>query len=187
MAKEVATQYLPFAVLRRTASIGIPQSYIVGVLKKSNGADAEPSAVEVEKQFQVEKQRVGSAAKNIIMARSDDDVTVDLYPDLASAVTVLADGTLAVASGMAADTDFVDTLKKYGPQGGLALLAATGLFMLAGARSYVAFHTGRPKAKVVPSPGRLLTSSSLPCSSTMRRAMARPRPAWPFPDCWFVA
>ena len=52
---------------------------------------------------------------------------------------------------------------------------------------HVPDHTGRPNAKVVPAPGRLSTSSRPPCRSTIRLAIASPRPACPPPRCLLPA
>ncbi len=151
LARETTTQFLPFSVLRTTASIGIPRSYIVGVLKRISGSDRDPDDSEVSARLDEEKRRVRSAVRNIVMARSDDDITVDLYPDLSPAVTLLPDGTLAASVGRALPADTtVELLQRYAPQGGLALLAVVGLYMLArlarqSARDAQAFYSSRER------------------------------------------
>ncbi|MEE9296669.1 MAG: flagellar M-ring protein FliF C-terminal domain-containing protein [Phycisphaerae bacterium] len=131
LARETTTQFLPFNVLRTTASIGIPRSYIVGVLRRMSGSEQEPDENEISTRLEEEKRRVRSAVRNIVMARSDDDITVDLYPGLSPAVTILPDGTLAASVAAVSGDTPVELLKRYAPQGGLALLAVVGLYMLA--------------------------------------------------------
>ena len=41
---------------------------------------------------------------------------------------------------------------------------------------YAAFHTGSPKLNCAPSLARLMAFTVLPCNSTMRFTMARPKP-----------
>lgn len=130
LAKEVTTQQGAFAVVRTTASIGIPYSYVQGVLTKLNGADPPPTPAQIDKQFESEKTRVSNAVKTIVMAGGDEDVTVDLYPDLAPAMTMLADGTLAVGAGAVAEDKYLALAERYGPQVMLAGLAVVALIML---------------------------------------------------------
>ncbi len=130
MTREITTQQGPYGVTRTTASIGIPYSYVLSVLAKMSETDAEPSQSQIDQQFEVEKRRVGNAVTTIVMATRDEDVTVELYPDLEPAVTLLPDGTLAMGTTVAAASDVQDMLRRFGPQGGLAVLALMGLFIL---------------------------------------------------------
>jgi len=127
---ETTTERIPLTRERATASIGIPWSFVTGVLKKMKGNDEEPSAPDVDAQFKIESARVSLVVRNIIMAARDEDVTVGLFPDLKPAVTVMPDGSLMAASGVAEGSDAMQMLRDYGPQGGLAVLAVFGLLMM---------------------------------------------------------
>jgi len=127
---ETTTVRIPLTRERATASIGIPWSYVTGVLKKMNGNDEEPATSDVDARFEIESARVSSVVKNIIMAEQDGDVTVGLFPDLQPVVTVMPDGSFVAASGAADGPDTLQMLRDYGPQGGLAMLAVFGLLMM---------------------------------------------------------
>ena len=122
---------VPLTRQRASVAIGIPWSYVASVVKRLNGTDEEPSGDEVNQQFQAESSRVRAIARNIIMSRDDQDVTVELFTDLTPSVTVLPDGSVVAASGqVAADANVTGLLREYGPQGGLTLLALIALFMM---------------------------------------------------------
>ncbi len=128
LSREVTTQHPAFAVLRTTASIGIPHSYVVGLLKIAG--DDDPSAAQIKQQFSIQQRSIRDAVRNIIMADNDDEVTVSLYHDLEPAVTVGPDGMIAAAPSLMGELDVPNMLRSYGPQAGLALLALAGLFLL---------------------------------------------------------
>lgn len=127
---EITTVLLPLTPQRVTASIGIPWSYVASVVKRLGGTEEEPSPDDVNAQFSIEAARVQSTAKNIIMARDDQDVTVELFPDLGSAVAILPDGSLVATSGVSHGGELMEMLRGYGPEGGLLALAIVGLLML---------------------------------------------------------
>jgi flagellar biosynthesis/type III secretory pathway M-ring protein FliF/YscJ len=128
---ETTTVRAPMTRQRVSVAIGIPASYVAGVVKRISGTDDEPPPETVEEQFQRESQRVRAIAKNIIMARDDQDVTVELFTDLSPAVTMLPDGSLVTAaSHAAADVNALGLLRDYGPEAGLTLLALVSLLMM---------------------------------------------------------
>lgn len=127
----------PALMLRRvTASVGIPRSFIVGVFQ-AKFPQAEPPKDD-DSQFQQirdeEVARVRTSVERIVMARSGNDVQVDVYPDMNWSETggtwnATPPEIAGVQSGAGA-TDPLSMARAYGPQAGLALLAITSLFML---------------------------------------------------------
>ena len=130
LKSETTTVHLPLTPQRVTASVGIPWSYVASVVKRIGATQDEPTADEIDAQFKVESARVRAIAKNIIMARGEEDVTVELYPDLGSLVTFLPDGSAVATLGDAGGGEVMNMLRDYGSEGGLALLAIVGLALL---------------------------------------------------------
>ncbi len=128
--REVTTRSLPFAVVRTTASIGIPNSYIIGVIGKIKGTDEAPTQDEINQQFQTESARIRKAVKNIIMADADSEVTVDLFSDLRSELTLLPDGSISMPSDAAGASSFTTTMTKFAPQGVLVVMSFIAMMML---------------------------------------------------------
>jgi flagellar biosynthesis/type III secretory pathway M-ring protein FliF/YscJ len=129
LQQKTKTQQLPFAILRATASISIPHSYVANIVKKINRLEDDPTNEQVDQQFQTEQLQVRAAVRNIIMA-NDDDVTVTMFTDFSPAVTMLSDGTLAIAGDTSLGHTVQNTLRDYGPQAFLGFLALSGMFML---------------------------------------------------------
>ncbi len=127
LTSETTTVHLPLQPQRVTASIGIPWSYVAGVVKRLKGLTDEPSVADIEAQFGTEANRVRATAKNIVLARVDGDVTVELFPD---AMTIQPDGTVATAGVSVDGGGLPSMIREYGAEGGLAFLAFAGLVML---------------------------------------------------------
>jgi flagellar biosynthesis/type III secretory pathway M-ring protein FliF/YscJ len=114
-----------------TASISLPRSYFVSVYRnKLKDPKAEPKDQAEEDKFQTdivgpELKRAVAIAKNVIGAKTDDQIKVDWYddtimarmPELAAASTTFATGTLPLIS-------------QYAKQGVLALIALGALGMM---------------------------------------------------------
>jgi flagellar biosynthesis/type III secretory pathway M-ring protein FliF/YscJ len=154
LTREVTTHHLPFAIQRSAASVGVPRSYIVSVVRKVGGAETDPTEEQIQQQFDVEKRRVQAAVRNIIMAGSEGDVIVEMFPDLEPAMTMLPDGSIAVGSSLPSGMDLVGLLKEYAPQGMLVLLATMGLMTL----SRMAKRSATLAAEHAPGPTRGVSS-----------------------------
>jgi flagellar biosynthesis/type III secretory pathway M-ring protein FliF/YscJ len=114
-----------------TASISLPRSYFMSVYRnKLKDTKAEPKDQAEEDKFQTdvigpELKKALALAKNVIGAKSDEQVKVDWYddsiiarlPDLAAASTTFASGTMPLIS-------------QYAKQGVLALVALGALGMM---------------------------------------------------------
>ncbi len=131
IAQETSTIKAPFSVERATASIGIPRSYIVGILKAADPEIDVPSEEDVMRQLDSERGRIRGTVKNILMARNDEDVTVEIFHGMQPALTVLPDGTLAVTSQGSETGGVVTQAIQYVPEGGLVILAIISLFLMA--------------------------------------------------------
>ena len=114
-----------------TASISLPRSYFVSVYRnKLKDPKAEPKDQAEEDKFQAdviapELRKAVALAKNVIGAKSDDQIKVDWYddaialhlPEPAAASTTFASGTIPLIS-------------QYAKQGVLALVALGALGMM---------------------------------------------------------
>lgn len=130
LTQETTTQEFPFGLKRATATIGIPRSYIVGSVRAQSGSEDEPDAARIAAEFKTIADRVRQTVKTILMARRDDDVTVNMFTGMTPAVTFRADGTPVLASNPTTTNDIMTMLKDYGPEGGLALLAMVAMVMV---------------------------------------------------------
>jgi flagellar M-ring protein FliF len=110
-----------------TASISLPRSYFVSVYRNKH-KDAKDEPEEGQLQTEVigpELKRALAVAKNVIGAKSDDQIKVDWYddtimarmPELAAASTTFASSTIPLIS-------------QYAKQGVLALIALGALGMM---------------------------------------------------------
>lgn len=125
----------PMAVRRTTAAIGIPRSFLVGVYQ-AKYPNSEPPKDD-DKTFitirDEEVARVKAGVEKIVMARSANDVQVDVYPDVTWGETggAFTPAPVPLAAAQAGESfDPIGLARSYGPQAGLALLAITSLFMM---------------------------------------------------------
>lgn len=135
LAETETIEELPFSIKKVTAIVGIPRSFIVGIYRARN-PDAEAPRDDDAAFMAVQSQqvaRVKRSVEKIVMAKSPDDVVVDVYPDMEWTAT---GGTWSRAPGgmvVAGDDDSVDTLAmvtRYGPQVGVGALALMSMFMM---------------------------------------------------------
>lgn len=130
LARETTVQKIPFGLMRATASVQIPRSFIDSVLRRMSGTDATPTPEEIDAKYAEEEQRVRAVVKNILMTRNDDDVEVLPFYDMGTQFTIMPDGSMAVATSVAGGSEITAALRNYGPQVGLGFLAFMGLFMM---------------------------------------------------------
>jgi flagellar biosynthesis/type III secretory pathway M-ring protein FliF/YscJ len=137
LSQTETVEHFPFATRKVTAAIGIPRSFLQGVLQsqrpdaKDQPRDDDPAFTAVR---DAQVARVKSSVARIVMAKSPDDVEVDVYPD----GEWTADGggwsrtpsPSALAMQQGGMADYVEMFKTYGPQAGLAILALFSLFMM---------------------------------------------------------
>jgi len=124
------------SVKKVTATVSIPRSFIVGVYRANNPEAAEPK--DDDPKFQALRDqhiaRVKAGVEKVVMAKSPNDVQVDVYPDMEwgekgpSWQTGPA-GTAAASQGVGS-FEFLDLMTTYGPQAGLALLALVSLMLM---------------------------------------------------------
>lgn len=146
----------PFTVKKVTAAVGIPRSFVAGVVKlrhpeKSEPKDDDPEFVSVRDE---QIKRVKATVERIVMAKDASDVEVAVYPDMewsADGGSWSQPGAPPLVQAGAEGLDTFGLLKSYGPQAGLGLLALMSLFMvtrLANRASVVS--TGAYRAMVPP-------------------------------------
>jgi flagellar biosynthesis/type III secretory pathway M-ring protein FliF/YscJ len=125
----------PFTVKKVTAAVGIPRSFVAGVVKlrhpeKSEPKDDDPEFVAVRDE---QVSRVKGIVERIVMARDAADVEVAIYPDMewsAEGGSWSQPGAPPLVQAGAEGFDALGLLKTYGPQAGLGLLALMSLLMV---------------------------------------------------------
>jgi len=127
----------PFAMVKNvTATVSIPRSFIVGLFRAQFPQADEPKDDDANFTTIRDAQiaRVKESVQRIVMARSPEDVQVDVYPDLewkADGGTWSRTPNGAVTSAdSVGGFDTMGLLRGYGPEAGLGLLALTSMFML---------------------------------------------------------
>ncbi len=126
---------LPFTIKRATASIGIPRSFLIGIFRARFGEDVDVAKLEEDANYQKirqsEVERVRSAVTKIVMTESPQDVEVDVFYDFAPDGTELrsypGESTAVASTG----GETIGTLRRYGPQAGLVVLALVSFLMMA--------------------------------------------------------
>jgi len=133
--KVESIEKVPFDVVRTTASIGIPRSFLVGIHQARFGSDTDPAALEEDENFQLirktEIDRVRARVSTILMAQADDDVNVEVFYDFAPESgelnTMQIDGVVMAG----AQGGVGGYAKRYGVQGGLVVLAFVSFLTMA--------------------------------------------------------
>lgn len=130
-------EQLPFATSKITAAVGIPRSFILGVLRAQHPdvteapKDDDPTFVAVR---DAQVSRVKTSVMRIVMATDPSDVEVDVYPDMewtaeGGTWSRVPGGTVIASQGGDA-LDAVGLVRTYAPQAGLATLALFSLFLM---------------------------------------------------------
>lgn len=137
MTQTETIEQMPFGISKVTAAVGIPRSFIVGVFRArypditDDPKDDDPAFVAVGAE---QVGRVKTSVELIVMAKSPDDVEVDVYPDMSwtmeKGMWSRAPGGLALAQPDVTTFDTLTMVRTYGPQAGLATLAVVSLFMV---------------------------------------------------------
>lgn len=134
--KTETVEQMPFSLKSVTATVGIPRSFIVGVYSARYGRDADPKEDDTEYTMVRDQQvaRVKASVERIVMARSADDVEVDVYPDMEWSSEGggwnRTPGAIAGSFENSSDLDSIELAKTYGPQVGLVGLALVSLFLM---------------------------------------------------------
>jgi len=138
ITKTETIEQMPFAQSKITAAVKIPRSFIVSVFKAQQGGGSGPEPKDDDPAFvsfrDAELGRVKTSVERIVMAKSPDDVAVDVYPDMEwtaeGGVWSHAPGGVVRADGAADGFDGLTMVRTYGPQVGLATLAMISLAMM---------------------------------------------------------
>lgn len=136
-------EQMPFAIKKVTAAVKIPRSFVVSVYnarQSTAGSDPKDGGLPLydDPAFvafrDAEVARIKASVERIVMAKSTDDVIVDIYPDLEwtaeGGVWSSAPGGVLLAEQGFDQTTTLTLLRTYGPQAGLAALALASLFLV---------------------------------------------------------
>ncbi|MBN2563521.1 MAG: hypothetical protein JXQ75_21590 [Phycisphaerae bacterium] len=109
-----------------TASVNVPSSYLLRVLKAQRPEVTETTRKDIQEIADVELLKIEEQVKPLVVIESKDDegsklVVVDWYYDLPDEGTVAAE---------VASIDVLGMAKGYGPHVGLGLLAVLGMYMM---------------------------------------------------------
>ncbi len=136
LSQSETIEQLPFAVKKVTAAVGVPRSFVAGVFQlrfpdKTDPRDDDPDFVTLRDE---QIKRIRASVERIVMAKSPEDVEVDVYPDvewgMEGGTWSRAPGGAGVVRAGAEQFDPVGMLRSYGPQLGLGFLALMSLFMV---------------------------------------------------------
>jgi len=149
LSQTETVEQLPFAVKSTTAAVGIPRSFILGVFKARYPEKTDPKDDDPEFRTIRDEQvsRVRTSVGRLILAKTPNDVEVDVYPDMdwsaSGATPIRAPGAVGLTQASAESGDPLSLAKTYGPQAGLAVLALMSLFMML----RIVRHAGPVKAE----------------------------------------
>jgi flagellar biosynthesis/type III secretory pathway M-ring protein FliF/YscJ len=133
------------------ATVRVPRSYFVNAYKSTNnGKDPDDAALQTEITSELTSIRTG--VKTLLGLKGDDDLSVDMYPDLA------VGGTMVMATASSPLSSPVGSVTVYGKQIGIGALAIISLFMMS---SMVRKSTPAPvvAAPSAPPPPSVLTAA----------------------------
>jgi len=130
-------EHIPFAMIKSvTATVGIPRSFIVSIFQAKNPETPDPQDDDAAFAALRDEQlaRIKGSVEKIVMAKSPDDVKVNVYPDLewkseGGTWNRTPDGVVTAETSIGG-VDPVGLLRGYGPQAGLGLLAVMSMFMM---------------------------------------------------------
>lgn len=105
------------------AAISVSQTYLAGVFARNNpDSEQAPTESQIEQVFEKQRQRIESQVEKLVYPTSLDQIAVDWHYDGLTA---------RVAAAVEASTieQTFDVAGRYGPVGGLALLALFAMFL----------------------------------------------------------
>lgn len=132
--KTERTEDQALSIIKKTATVSIPRSFIVSLYKLKNAEAAEPSDEDLAAEQQAEVARVTKVVQRVVMADDPSDIQVAVVPDLRlDGEGALGWGDAGVALGVNMDgraPSAVELARSYGPQAGLGLLAFMSMIMM---------------------------------------------------------
>lgn len=108
-------------IKRLTASVSVPRSHMVQILKQRTGPDKEPADAEVDAFITEQLTQIRMQVRPLISAQADEQVTVACFYDVLPPQAEIA---LASAGGL------TGLLSEYGRPASLAALAALSLTLM---------------------------------------------------------
>jgi flagellar biosynthesis/type III secretory pathway M-ring protein FliF/YscJ len=126
------TQSLPGAVTVRSATVRVPRSYFVSILKHGDPNAKEPDDASVQALAKSQLASIGDGVKKCVGLKADDQLSVDMYLDLPGAGG--AGGIVMAASSSGASpasgNSSLTAVTAYGKEIGIGVLAVVSLFMM---------------------------------------------------------
>ena len=134
LKKTERTEDQALAVLKRTATVSIPRSYIVGLYKLKNPEAQNPSDEDLATDQEALVGDVTRVVQGVVLADDPNDIQVAVVPDMrldGEGVLGWGDAGVAMSEGMGGQgTTAVELARSYGPQAGLGLLAFMSMIMM---------------------------------------------------------
>jgi flagellar biosynthesis/type III secretory pathway M-ring protein FliF/YscJ len=126
------TQAMPGAVTVRSATVRVPRSYFVSILKHGDPNAKEPDDASVQALAKSQLASIGDGVKKCVGLKTDDELSVDMYLDLPGAGGLGGIVLAAPSSGasLAGSTSPISTVTAYGKEIGVGVLAVVSLFMM---------------------------------------------------------
>ena len=126
---------IPFTVVRSTAAIGIPRSFLIGIFTARYGQDVDLADLDENTDYQhirdEEVERVRSSVMKIVMTDSPSDVDVDVFYDFNATGTELRTSPGGDVMVAAADGGAMGYARRYGAHVGLIVLSLISFMMMA--------------------------------------------------------
>jgi flagellar biosynthesis/type III secretory pathway M-ring protein FliF/YscJ len=126
------TQALPGAVTVRSATVRVPRSYFVSILKHGDQNAKEPDDATVQALAKSQLASIGDGVKKCVGLKTDDQLSVDMYLDLPG--TAGPGGIVMAATSPGAlpanGNSSLTAVTAYGKEIGIGVLAVVSLFMM---------------------------------------------------------
>jgi flagellar biosynthesis/type III secretory pathway M-ring protein FliF/YscJ len=122
--KTESTQIPAGKITVQSATMRIPHSYFLKMYKDMNPKAKDPDEAAIQTVMTAELAKIKAGLKTTTGLKSDDDISVDTYPDIA--VT----GTMAMATIASPVASSMTTVTAYGKQIAVGVLAVVSLFMM---------------------------------------------------------
>ena len=108
-----------------SATVRVPRSHIVSILKTSNSA-AEPDAAAIEAAVPIELAKIRNEVKNCVGLDSDNALSVEIYADPSQS----AMAAMAVAAAPSSSNTSIAGVSRYAKEIAIGVLAVVSLFMM---------------------------------------------------------